>query len=96
MRWFRDWVEHAEPVAYSMLALTPREFANLTPGEFVALADGALQRAERENELAAWLVVGIVNGVGMRKQPLRMEELLGVGYLRRLAERAEADRKKDS
>lgn len=60
----------------------------MTPGEFAAAAEGARERAEREQEMAAWVAVTIVNGVGMRKQPLRMDELLGVGYLKRLQERA--------
>lgn len=48
------WIENAEPVAYGMLSLKPREFEELQIQEFNAMVQGHLRRKRRQDEMQAY------------------------------------------
>ncbi len=48
------WIENAEPVAYGMLSLKPREFEELQIQEFNAMVQGHLRRKRKQDEMQAY------------------------------------------
>lgn len=46
------------------------------PRDFYELVEGWEQREEREHRKQAWLAATIINGVGMRKHAVKLEDLL--------------------
>jgi hypothetical protein len=59
------------------LALKPEEFGRLLPGEFFDLCEGWEWRERDDWHKRAWLAATIINGVGMRKEPVSIDDLLG-------------------
>jgi hypothetical protein len=84
-------------MAYGPLELTPREFSELTVGEFESLLDGARWREERTRETAGWMLAWIVNACGKSKKRVSMEQILGPEYTKKVVARlkAEKERKAD-
>lgn len=48
------WIENAEPVAYGMLSLKPREFEELQIQEFNAMVQGHLRQKRKQDEMQAY------------------------------------------
>jgi hypothetical protein len=72
-------LEQNEPFAYGALELKPWEFGRLQPHEFYAMLEGYNWRKERQEEMTAYFVCGLMNmsGKSFKKgQSMSVKDLL--------------------
>ena len=72
-----------------LLGLMPWDFDRLTPAEWSTYSAGARERQEDVWEIAAWMVVCLVNGVARKlKAPVNMTTLIPALHAKRTKRRA--------